>query len=140
MDASGEMGQGRIFSKPFAGVESIGKFAGETGQGADEGSRNSACKGLYSKQALEGMARTPPSTGAAQIHVVLHNSKDKHDAEHKTCWWPPSGRVNPGACLGLASDPSVGPRVNRNRQMERELHKGKLFFFLGGRLPFRDLQ
>lgn len=47
---------------------------------------------------------------------------------------------NPGACLGLASDPSVGPRVNRNRQMKRKRHKGKLFFQGGKRLPFRDLQ
>ena len=53
---------------------------------------------------------------------------------------PPSGRVTPGACPGLASDPSVGPRVNRNSQMERELHKGKLFFWRGKRLPFRDVQ
>lgn len=46
MDVSGETGQGRIFSKPFAGVEGVGKFAGEMGQGADEGLENSACKGL----------------------------------------------------------------------------------------------
>lgn len=139
---SGETGQGRIFSKPSAGVESVGKFAGEMGQGADEASQNSACEGLYSKQALAGKARSPPSTSVAQIHMVLHNSNNKHNAEQKTRWQPPSRRVTPGACPGLALDPSVGPRVNRNRQMERELHKGKLFFRgVGrGRLPFRDLQ
>lgn len=47
----------------------------------------------------------------------------------------PSKRATPGACPGLASAPSAGPRVNKNHQMER-----KLLFHRGKRLPFGDLQ
>jgi len=57
MDVRGGTGQGGIFSKPFAGVESIGKFAGETGQGVDEGLQNSTCKGLYPKHGLAEKAQ-----------------------------------------------------------------------------------
>lgn len=130
-----KMGQGRIFSKPSEGLESVGKFAGDTGQGTDEGLQSSTCKRFSSQQPLPEKAHSPPSISTTQIHGVLPNSKDKHHAEHKTHQQTPSERATPGACPGLASAPSAGPRVNKNHQMER-----KLFFHGGKRLPFQDLQ
>lgn len=48
------MGQGRIFSKPSEGLESVGKFAEETGQGADEGLQSSTCKGFSTASSRKG--------------------------------------------------------------------------------------
>lgn len=133
MDVSGETRYGRIFPNPFTAVESVGKFSGD-GTGSKRRLQRALFKaGSWGKGSLFSfrfLGSNPHGSAQLQRQTQCRAQNTLSTTLQKG---------NPGACQGLASDPSVGPRVNRNHQMEHKLHKGKLFFQRGKRLPFRDL-
>lgn len=102
------------------------------------GCRAAPAKGFIENRLLQERLTpllSPPSIGTIQTPRVLAQPHRQTPCRAQNIGQTPSERATPGACPGLASDPSAGPRVNKNHQMER-----KLFFHRGKRLPFGDLQ